>query len=266
MAALLGGVPFSRCWDGLSFRGNALTHVVCAIPVYRFERREVGGEARYTFAGMLTVCAFYGFPDKTRPRISQMCVLPQYQRQGHGEQLLQQAYKFIMSKFKGKMTDITVEDPSPAFRTLRDRVDCKNCWNAFPANEFYQQSFAEAAVAIKGKLCLYSDQARRVFEIIQLRLLGTRDPEVLKPYRLKIKTRLYQPHQSMSNNTAFRRFNDEKEDEAQAIRIGLTKEDKDGVMGKKDVSLLRGDGLAGFEKLVPLSPLFMPSAGKIASN
>lgn len=202
--------------------------------LHLFERRGVGGEVRYTFAGMLTVCAFYGFPDKIRPRISQMCVVPQFQKRGHGEQLLQQAYTFIMSKFKGKMTDITVEDPSPAFRTMRDRVDCKNCWKAFPTKEFYQQSFAEAAGAIKGKLCLYNDQARRVFEIIQLRLLGTRDPEVLKSYRLKIKTRLYQPHQSMSNNKAFRRFNDEKEDEAQAILIGLTKEDKEGVMSKKD--------------------------------
>lgn len=37
--------------------------------LHLFEKREVAGETTYSFAGLLTVCAFYGFPDKVRPRI-----------------------------------------------------------------------------------------------------------------------------------------------------------------------------------------------------
>lgn len=91
-----------------------------------------------------------------------MVILPPYQRQGHGAQLLQAAYKYCAamnnvrvdkeprnsilfllisqpvtargysysSPFSRtchpQVVDVPVEDPSPAFRALRDYVDCKN--------------------------------------------------------------------------------------------------------------------------------------------
>lgn len=46
--------------------------------------RDVTGTTQYSLVAFASVYMFYYYPDKQRPRISQMLVLPHYQRQGHG--------------------------------------------------------------------------------------------------------------------------------------------------------------------------------------
>lgn len=127
-----------------------------------------------------------------RPRISQMLVLPPFQKQGHGAELLQAAYR--MYNTQDRVIDIAVEDPSENFTKLRDFVDCKNCLEAFPGSNFFQQPFSDTiAQQIRDELRIGRMQARRVFEILQLRNVDVNNPEAVKAYRLAIKNRIFQP-------------------------------------------------------------------------
>lgn len=46
----------------------------------------------YAIAGYATVYQYYAYPKNIRPRISQMLVLPPFQRQGIGANLLRTIY------------------------------------------------------------------------------------------------------------------------------------------------------------------------------
>lgn len=68
---------------------------------------------------------YYAYPDKKRPRISQMLVLPPFQKRGLGSKMLNVTTDFYISQ--PKVVDITVEDPSDDFIRLRDYTDSRNC-------------------------------------------------------------------------------------------------------------------------------------------
>ena len=53
----------------------------------------VNGTARYAFVGYTTVYEYYAYPQNKRPRISQILVLPPFQRMGIGAEMLQAVYK-----------------------------------------------------------------------------------------------------------------------------------------------------------------------------
>ena len=61
-------------------------------------------------------------PDAQRWRVSQLLVMPSYQRAGHGSELLRAVYADAASSER-RVRDVTVEEPSPAFTAMRDRVD-----------------------------------------------------------------------------------------------------------------------------------------------
>ncbi|KAG7253034.1 hypothetical protein CRUP_004819, partial [Coryphaenoides rupestris] len=59
-----------------------------------FEKYNKDGETLYATVGYMTVYNYYVYPDKTRPRVSQMLVLPPFQGEGHGAQLLEAVHRF----------------------------------------------------------------------------------------------------------------------------------------------------------------------------
>ena len=62
-----------------------------------FEKSGRTGECHYAVAGYLTVYQYYAYGREVnmkRPRISQMLILPRYQRQGLGSQLLDTVYRW----------------------------------------------------------------------------------------------------------------------------------------------------------------------------
>ena len=62
-----------------------------------FEKTGGPGNCKYSIVGYLTVYQYYAYgreTNKKRPRISQMLILPPYQRQGLGSQLLETVYKY----------------------------------------------------------------------------------------------------------------------------------------------------------------------------
>lgn len=164
-----------------------------------FERTEVPGDGtRYTIMGYMTVYEYYAYSRQTnmkRPRISQMLVLPPFQRKGLGARLLNTVYRNYLKD--ESVVDITVEDPSDNFVRLRDFVDTKNCLaSTIFSQESVMAGFTESmAKAAARDLKLCRKQARRVYEIIRLRYTSLSDTQQYKNYRLDVKKRLNIPYQ-----------------------------------------------------------------------
>ncbi|KAK4323856.1 hypothetical protein Pmani_005495 [Petrolisthes manimaculis] len=155
-----------------------------------YEKFQADGQTRYAFVGFASVYQYYAYPDNIRPRISQMLVLPPFQRLGVGTEMLKTIY--MRYQDDPKVLDITVEDPSDNFARLRDYVDSKNCMklDSFHSEKL-NQGYSEAMVdEAKTKLKLNKRQIRRVYEILRLRATNLSDNEAYRKYRLDVKSRL----------------------------------------------------------------------------
>jgi histone acetyltransferase 1 len=69
-----------------------------------------------------TVYEFYRYPASTRARLSQIVVLPPFQRQGLGGKTLESTR--TLATRRGHV-DVTVEDPTPQLQRLRDAADVR---------------------------------------------------------------------------------------------------------------------------------------------
>lgn len=158
------------------------------------ETTPISSEDRYFFAGYATVYRYYAYPDRTRPRVSQMLILPQYRRNGLGTRLLQSIYDFY--KKQPSTLDITAEDPDEEFISMRDLLDCKNCLqlNSFKNEKLREGWSDEMTKEAQEKLKLCPRQTRKVYEILKLRTVSKSDVEEYKKYRLEIKNRLNIPN------------------------------------------------------------------------
>ncbi|XP_067934833.1 histone acetyltransferase type B catalytic subunit-like [Watersipora subatra] len=159
-----------------------------------YEKQQTSyGVTFYRIVGYQTVYKYYAYPQLLRPRISQVLVLPPYQRQGHGAELLEAFYRESWSD--NSILDITVEDPSEEYQRLRDFVDVKNCLklDCYSADNI-SKGFTSALVKeTQAKLKINKKQCRRVYEIIKLKYTTA---QTLKAYRLEVKKRLHQPFQN----------------------------------------------------------------------
>lgn len=155
----------------------------------------ISSEDRYFFAGYATVYRCYAYPDRTRPRVSQMLILPQYRRNGLGTKLLQSIYDYY--KKRPSTLDITAEDPDEDFISMRDLLDCKNCLqlDSFTNEKLREGWSDEMTKEAQDKLKLCPRQTRKVYEILKLRIVSKSDVDEYKNYRLEIKNRLNIPNQ-----------------------------------------------------------------------
>lgn len=163
-----------------------------------FEKYKVGGQQRFAMSGYTTVYEYYAYGrdvNMKRPRISQMLVLPPFQKMGLGSELLNTVYKTYWRD--DKVVDITVEDPSDNFVRLRDAVDTKNCMKlpSYSREKVVEGFSDEMATNACKELKLCKKQARRVYEIIRLHYTKISDPADYKSYRVDIKKRLNIPYQ-----------------------------------------------------------------------
>jgi len=155
-----------------------------------------GGGHKYSVAGYITVYEYYAYgrtKNMKRPRISQMLILPPYQRQGLGANLLNTLYRNYHSD--SSVVDITVEDPSDNFIRLRDFVDTQNCLKipAFSKEKVLAGFTEEMSSAAASQLKLCKKQARRIYEIVRLHYTSRADAAQYKEYREVVKRRLNAP-------------------------------------------------------------------------
>ena len=108
------------------------------------------GNTRYAIAGYATVYEYYAYPDNTRPRISQMLVLPPFQRIGVGLQLLEKIYKYYISQ--PRVVDIT-----GLFCILLNTVECLMLCNyRLRKHKYLFQRASCHFLAALGTFSLYS--------------------------------------------------------------------------------------------------------------
>lgn len=157
----------------------------------------VSTEDRFYFAGYATVYRYYAYPDKTRPRISQMLLLPPYRRNGLGTTLLQSIYDYY--KKQPATLDITAEDPDEEFIAMRDFLDCRNCLELpmFQPDRLKKGWGDEIFKEAQQKLKLCQRQSRKVYEILRLMSIDISDLEEFRKYRLEVKNRLNIPNQRL---------------------------------------------------------------------
>ncbi|RCN47765.1 hypothetical protein ANCCAN_06102, partial [Ancylostoma caninum] len=151
------------------------------------------GSRAYSFAGYASLYRFYAYPERIRPRVAQIMLLPQFRKCGIGAKLLNAVYKDLCSM--KEVLDVTAEDPADNFVFLRDYVDCINC-SKLPefAPEKLRGGFTpEMRDAAQNKLKINKRQSRRVYEILRLRCTNMKNPDDAKAYRLDVKRRLEAP-------------------------------------------------------------------------
>ncbi|XP_006003025.1 histone acetyltransferase type B catalytic subunit isoform X1 [Latimeria chalumnae] len=159
-----------------------------------FEKYNKDGATLFAIVGYMTVYNYYVYPDKTRPRVSQMLILPPFQGEGHGAQLLEAVHKFYISV--PSVLDITAEDPSDNYIKLRDFVLVKLCQDlpSFSQDKLLQGFSQEMITETQQKLKINKQHSRRVYEILRLRATNMSDVDQSRTYRLEIKRRLISPY------------------------------------------------------------------------
>lgn len=160
-----------------------------------FEKYKYNGNPQYAIAGYMTVYNYYAYPSRRRPRISQVLILPPFQKQGHGVQLLQTFYNTCYGN--SDILDITVEDPSENFQRLRDFVDARNCMKlkSFQPEKLRKGYDDDMPWEAREKLKINRRQARRIYEILRLKATDSTVKEQFRQYRLDVKKRLNIPFQ-----------------------------------------------------------------------
>jgi histone acetyltransferase 1 len=156
----------------------------------------VGYATVYPFSAMRPGASLNdGFAE--RIRVSQVFILPFYQRAGHGGRLLSAIYADAVAR---AAIEVTVEDPSEGFRLLRDTTDLCRAYRARVLDEaaplsspFVPDADAEAALIarMRTELLITKVQARRCLEIHQLIFVDRDDDAAYKQYRLWVKRRLH---------------------------------------------------------------------------
>ncbi|XP_055936141.1 histone acetyltransferase type B catalytic subunit-like [Argiope bruennichi] len=154
-----------------------------------------GDTKLFPFAGYATVYRYYAYPLNIRPRISQMLVLPPYQKCGLGTKLLENICDWYVKD--PEVLDVTVEDPSEEFVRIRDFIDCKRCepLPSFSKENLFKGFSADMAEEAKEKFKINKKQARRVYEILRLKNTNIENPDEYRAYRLDVKNRLNIPFQ-----------------------------------------------------------------------
>ncbi|KAM9283952.1 histone acetyltransferase type B catalytic subunit isoform 2-T2 [Cariama cristata] len=127
-----------------------------------FEKYNKDGATLFATVGYMTVYNYYVYPDKTRPRVSQMLILPPFQGEGHGAQLLETVHRYYMSS--PTVLDITAEDPSENYVKLRDFVLVKLCQDllCFSPGKLMQGFSQEMVMEAQQKLKINKKKQREL--------------------------------------------------------------------------------------------------------
>uniref|UniRef100_A0A2K5PBW6 Histone acetyltransferase type B catalytic subunit n=1 Tax=Cebus imitator TaxID=2715852 RepID=A0A2K5PBW6_CEBIM len=167
-----------------------------------FEKYNKDGATLFATVGYMTVYNYYVYPDKTRPRVSQMLILTPFQGQGHGAQLLETVHRYY-TEFP-TVLDITAEDPSKSYVKLRDFVLVKLCQDlpCFSREKLMQGFSEDMVIEAQQKFKINKRHARRVYEILRLLVTDMSDAEQYRSYRLDIKRRLISPYKKKQRDLA----------------------------------------------------------------
>jgi histone acetyltransferase 1 len=159
----------------------------------------------YNIVGYTTLYKFLHYPDEWRLRLSQILILPPYQRCGHGQHLL----TYVNGECQRRdLCEVNIEDPAPAFQALRDLTDVYQCKRLSLFSKHADEQNEGPGAACQSWDPIYGEQVsrllrvplkqvRRCYEIFKLAQTDIRQPRLYEAYRLEVKRRLYVEHEEL---------------------------------------------------------------------
>ncbi|XP_066149302.1 histone acetyltransferase type B catalytic subunit-like isoform X1 [Euwallacea fornicatus] len=156
--------------------------------VYEEGKHQIKNISCRTPVAFCTVYKFYAYPNKYRPRISQIFVLPSHQRQGIGTNL----YATISKKFRldEEVVDIAVEEPTSDFQKIRDLEDCGVMHKTLlKQNINYFTTSSKKIFQLGHKNKIGKKQMQRVYDILGLYYASQKGYAHHKRIVANIKTR-----------------------------------------------------------------------------
>uniref|UniRef100_A0A2C9H6G4 Histone acetyltransferase type B catalytic subunit n=1 Tax=Anopheles minimus TaxID=112268 RepID=A0A2C9H6G4_9DIPT len=146
---------------------------------------------RYATVGYVSVYQYYSYPKNIRPRVSQILILPPFQKLGIAARLINHTtYEYFRKK--DNVTDITFEEPIDVIQHIRSVVDAKRCkeLSAFAPDKLLAGFSQEMLRQARATYLINPKQCRVVYEILRLGITDTDNAEQYRAYRVEVKKRL----------------------------------------------------------------------------
>ncbi|KAL9651212.1 hypothetical protein ABK040_008283 [Willaertia magna] len=195
--------------------------------IFEKVKDEVTHEIDYIISGYASIYPFYFLKkegeelfDGRRLRISQVLILPPFQKQGHGRKLLHAIYRYACKGYKENISvvgynaldenktyeprecyEITIENPSEELHTLRTKVDIEICTPLFKGatrsindTTGEKETYEQFRKRVKPLTKLSDTQLRTCFEVLWLKHLNENvktTKEERNEYKLFVKKRLF---------------------------------------------------------------------------
>lgn len=164
-----------------------------------YERRAAGPPrvVGYTTVYPFSVVLPGGVGLVERFRLSQILVLPPYQRGGHGAELLNCVYREAMARGSH---EVAIEDPGPDMMRCQLSTNVHNAASAgllADASSFVWQCKDKFVTVARKALLLAAPAATALFELCMLALLDQTDDEALRAFRLALKSRLFKEDEQL---------------------------------------------------------------------
>ncbi|XP_019557231.3 histone acetyltransferase type B catalytic subunit [Aedes albopictus] len=148
-------------------------------------------ETRYATAAYFTVYQYFSYPQFIRPRVSQILVLPPFQKLGIASHLIEDTiFKYFVPK--ENVADITYEQPTDVVQHIRSVADAKRCM-VLPsfAKEQLLAGFSKSMLRdAKEKFKINPKQCRVIYEILRLGVTDLKNEVEYRKYRVEVKKRL----------------------------------------------------------------------------
>ncbi|XP_066148873.1 histone acetyltransferase type B catalytic subunit-like [Euwallacea fornicatus] len=157
--------------------------------VYEEKKHPVKDIFYRTPVAFCTIYKFYAYPNKIRPRISQIFVLPSHQRQGIGTNL----YATISKRLRvdEEVVDIAVEEPTSDFQKIRDLEDCGVIHKALLKDNInYFITSPKVIFQLGQKNKIGKRQMQRVYDILGLYYASQKGQVHHKKFLENIKNRI----------------------------------------------------------------------------
>ncbi|XP_053658974.1 histone acetyltransferase type B catalytic subunit [Anopheles marshallii] len=146
---------------------------------------------RYATVGYVSVYQYYSYPKNVRPRVSQILILPPFQKLGIATRLIKHTtYEYFRKK--ENITDITFEEPIEAIQHIRSVVDAIRCKElpAFAPDKLLAGFSKDMLHQARETYLINPKQCRVVYEILRLGVTDTDNAEQYRAYRIEVKKRL----------------------------------------------------------------------------
>ncbi|XP_035779900.1 histone acetyltransferase type B catalytic subunit-like [Anopheles albimanus] len=158
---------------------------------YSIDNNNEASGIRYATIGYVAAYQYYAYPDKIRPRISQVLVLPPFQKLGIATRLIEHTIYEYFSK-KENVSDITFEEPIEAIQHIRSVIDAKRCKTlpAFAKENLLAGFTKDMLREAKERFLINPKQCRVVYEILRLGCTDLDDEQQYRAYRIEVKKRL----------------------------------------------------------------------------